>query len=424
MSRTVHIFGSSFLALAAAGALRASTGDGAPCLLSTAISGLQEECGVGALDEPLQPRGINNLGDWVGFRNFCGDANSYQTALSWTAEFGVRSLPVPPSTVSTQAYGVNDQGTAVGVRIGMTNGLAHGDWACIWIGSDFIEVPPMGGDPPHSAAVAVNNWNVVVGWRNTSLPALRSAFVWSNGVVLDIDPVQYGFTSAEAVGISDAGVVTGVLYGPTTMRAFQWQAGSLTILEPLAGALYSRARAIGQSGMVVGHSEFPAEPGLPGQILPTIWDGQSAATLPLLPGYSCGACQAIAGNGVILGRAFRPIQAGLPNSQWMLWIAGVPHALGSLVEVPSTSQLGTAWAMSDSGKVLGSGPIPVVPAGSAWVLSPTASRADLNMDCVVDGADLAILLEAWGPESRSGADIDNDGKVDGADLGALLGSWS
>jgi len=47
--------------------------------------------------------------------------------------------------------------------------------------------------------------------------------------------------------------------------------------------------------------------------------------------------------------------------------------------------------------------------------------ADLNGDGVVDGADLGILLGAWGGDGP--ADLNDDGVVDGADLGLLLGAW-
>ena len=51
--------------------------------------------------------------------------------------------------------------------------------------------------------------------------------------------------------------------------------------------------------------------------------------------------------------------------------------------------------------------------------------ADLNGDGVVDGADLGLLLGAWGPCPPGGcpADLNGDGVVDGADLGLLLGAW-
>jgi len=50
--------------------------------------------------------------------------------------------------------------------------------------------------------------------------------------------------------------------------------------------------------------------------------------------------------------------------------------------------------------------------------------ADLNGDFVVDGADLGILLQSWGPCVGCAADLDGDGVVDGADLGLLLSAWT
>ncbi len=51
---------------------------------------------------------------------------------------------------------------------------------------------------------------------------------------------------------------------------------------------------------------------------------------------------------------------------------------------------------------------------------PTGSPADLNGDGVVDGADLGLLLSAWGTPD---GDVNGDGTTDGADLGLLLGDW-
>jgi hypothetical protein len=56
----------------------------------------------------------------------------------------------------------------------------------------------------------------------------------------------------------------------------------------------------------------------------------------------------------------------------------------------------------------------------------TGSPADLNGDGVVNGADLAILLGAWGACPKGApcpADLDGDGGVGGADLAILLGAW-
>jgi len=59
------------------------------------------------------------------------------------------------------------------------------------------------------------------------------------------------------------------------------------------------------------------------------------------------------------------------------------------------------------------------------IIPPTAPAcpADLNNDGQVNGADLGLLLGAWGPCSGCAADLNADGQVNGADLGLLLGAW-
>lgn len=58
------------------------------------------------------------------------------------------------------------------------------------------------------------------------------------------------------------------------------------------------------------------------------------------------------------------------------------------------------------------------------ILENAAPRsADLNGDGHVNGADLGLLLGAWGTNSAL-ADLDESGVVDGADLGLLLGAWT
>ncbi|MFG0274938.1 MAG: hypothetical protein ACF8QF_07770 [Phycisphaerales bacterium] len=46
--------------------------------------------------------------------------------------------------------------------------------------------------------------------------------------------------------------------------------------------------------------------------------------------------------------------------------------------------------------------------------------SDFNGDGVTDGADLGVLLGAWGTPT---GDLNGDGNTDGADLGLLLGAW-
>lgn len=59
--------------------------------------------------------------------------------------------------------------------------------------------------------------------------------------------------------------------------------------------------------------------------------------------------------------------------------------------------------------------------GKAYVFI-LGSPADIDRDGDVDGADLAILLAAWGT-AQPASDLNGDGNVDGADLAVMLAVW-
>ena len=52
---------------------------------------------------------------------------------------------------------------------------------------------------------------------------------------------------------------------------------------------------------------------------------------------------------------------------------------------------------------------------------PPPCFGDINLDGIVGGADLGLLLGNWGFSGTG--DLNNDGVVTGADLGLLLGVW-
>lgn len=63
------------------------------------------------------------------------------------------------------------------------------------------------------------------------------------------------------------------------------------------------------------------------------------------------------------------------------------------------------------------------PALASVIVSGGLIPGDLDGDGTVTGADLGLMLGAWGPCDSCGADLDGNGIVNGADLGVLLGSW-
>lgn len=61
---------------------------------------------------------------------------------------------------------------------------------------------------------------------------------------------------------------------------------------------------------------------------------------------------------------------------------------------------------------------------AVWSPCPPPPNPDLNGDGIVNGADLGLLLVAWGPCPGCAADLNRDGAVTGADLGILLAAWT
>lgn len=76
----------------------------------------------------------------------------------------------------------------------------------------------------------------------------------------------------------------------------------------------------------------------------------------------------------------------------------------------------TASAAASPDNSVGHGMIDIL---AALSIAP----ADLDGNGIVDGADLGLLLSAWGECPGCPADLTGDGMVDGADLGQMLSAW-
>jgi hypothetical protein len=83
-------------------------------------------------------------------------------------------------------------------------------------------------------------------------------------------------------------------------------------------------------------------------------------------------------------------------------------------------------AVNTRGWILGAGEFGTSPLDRGFLLIPDPCSPDLDLDGQIDGADLGLLLAAWGACGSAGycaGDLSFDGEIDGADLGLLLAAW-
>lgn len=408
-------------ALALSCAAGALSGVGPPCPYTVSVAGNAPNCGFWGYSI-LNPTSINNLGHWVGYRNKCPD-NLDEIPIKWTPEGGLVNIPMPPQTSRCWAYGINDLGTVVGARVGVTDGQSHGDWACVWLpNGEFIEIPPLAGGTQRSYAWAVNNQNWVVGERGQGAGVTFGPFIWTSNGIVDISPLPIS-TYGTARDVSDTGYVVGQIGVDSngTGRGFRWKDGVVEILQPLPGAITSDAKAVNDAGVVFGQCRFGEGSATYSRAARWGLDGVPIE-LPPLPGHMGSLCTAVSNDGTVLGRSRANSSAS--SAVDVVWIDGVPYKLKDYLSTPTPNQYSGARAINDLGQI--SSVASFNPGFGVWILTPTGSMADLNGDCIVDGTDLSLLLQQWGtvPDAPASADLNDDGKVDGADLGTLLSAWT
>jgi probable HAF family extracellular repeat protein len=287
-------------------------------------------------------------------------------AFAWT-DGRAAELPAAFSCCS-EALGINESGVIVG-RAAISQGGTPNEGA-IWVDGEFAPLPSLGF--MYDVAYGINSAGDVVGSSDDGV-AYRPV-MWEGAGregVADAPPMvlpTFGGFFSEAMAINDAGLIVGHSMGPNGTRAAVWQNGEIAEL-PAPWALYSTAFAVNDAGWVVGFA----------------------------------AAQAT-------------------GSRAMVWIDGAGHDLNTLVagEQLPEFELVDARGINASGQIVGEAVIDG--AIRAFLLTPVAAE-DLDADGAVDGADLGLVLSAWGRCRGCAEDLNGDGAVDGADLGLVLAAW-
>ena len=225
---------------------------------------------------------VNNIGAAVGYaRKFINGTNVGDRGLRWDSsgfiELGTLGTSGGGATAS-QAYSVNNSGTAVGYALKYISGTSYGERAVRW--DSLIGTPTELGDlgtsvsgSTSSSAYVVNNSGASAGYalKYTSGTDLgRRAVRWDalSTTAIELDNLGTsgtGSTFSEAYGLNDTGAVVGYARkytGGTEFgtRAVRWDATGTTATEldnlglSSAGSTSSVALVVNFSGAAAGYA--------------------------------------------------------------------------------------------------------------------------------------------------------------------------
>lgn len=206
-------------------------------------------------------RGINNLNQVVGFSTTLSGSTR---AFLWQDGVMIDLNDLAPDSFSwkiVQAVDINDSGVVIGMNEILNPSHSRG----------FVmtTIPPINivdlGFLPDSEGTfpeAINEHGDVVGWSvvSTDRSVDRHAFIWKNGVILDLDSLGSGTATARDINKWGQVVGTSSTLNPVKTRAFIWHDNVMHDLNDFIPQesewelVY--AEAINDLGQIVGTGKF------------------------------------------------------------------------------------------------------------------------------------------------------------------------
>ena len=375
------------------------------------------ECGIFGFP-PTFGTALSDNGEVVGWYTACTIGTD--EAFYWSEETGFVTLDRPPGVFAAMASDISNEGTIVGTY--QRNGVGYRGFVYKLETGEWAELPPINPDSGCSDAYGVSpNGEYVVGERSlTDDQVPHNAFIWKDETgFLDLGLIDGA--SSRALRVNSSGTAAGiVVVGAKSTQGFEWSANGFAILEAPPDAVSVSARAINTVGAIVGGATVPVDGYSSPVGRPALWPAKDTPiVLPVPKGDAGGVAYAISDSGIIVGSAANSAS----DEHAIIILEEVAIDLNGLINRSVDAMLKRAGDVSNSGQILVRGDF----AGEqnvALVLSPIIkSIADLNTDCLVNSDDLALLLESWGACTACAADLDGNGSVGPNDLGKLLANW-
>jgi probable HAF family extracellular repeat protein len=267
--------------------------------------------------------GVNNAGDVVGFKQYGAGGPEHAFLYSGGQ---IQDLGTLPGGAGSGASGINNVGQVVGSS-GASGGNYH---PFLYSGGQMQDLGTLGG--ASGGALAINDSGQIVGDADTT-SGLDHAFLYSGGQMLDLG--TFGGNTSRASDINNAGQVVGYADNASGIEhAFLYSGGQMQDLGTLDGYPQSQSYATGinSAGQVVGSASYPE----------AFYDAYR-------------------------GRAF-------------LYSGGVMTDLNTLIDPSSGWTLTAAYAINDSGQIVGIGFNTNDAAGfSGFLLTPTPEPATLSL---------------------------------------------
>jgi len=288
-----------------------------------------------------------------------------------------------------------------------------------WLNDVGDLLPPLPGYF-QGAAWDANGSGLIVGIHTNDLFGVDIPVFWESFEQPATElPNPGGLSSGGAAfAVNDAGQIAGISAPTGFFQAVRWDSvtSDPVIIGPLRGGVGGEARAINALGDVAGRTTFPS---LEVRAMLHLRAEDELIDLGVLGGSFSEAL------GVNTLREVVGVSSTATIGHGFLWKEGVLYDLNDLTvatNVPFQS-ISMAVDIDDVGRIAAEVLVSGMPneVRRIALLTPCAV-ADLDCNGAVDGADVGLLLSAWG--GRGVADLDGDGSVDGADLGALLAAWT